>query len=743
MFCVPALVAMSCVVFPGGADAPTPPADPLLSSYLAHVAATEALMRLDEPANAKHFLDGAPASHRGWEWNYLAARLDESIGTVGHHDCTVFELAFSADGTRLAAVDGCGNLVVRTFPAGEEQYRVAAHEGVAFRVAFSPDGQTIGTCGSDKTAKLWDAATGAPKIVFRGFETPVSSIQFSTDGRRVATSGYTKLPQPPFVLGTIQIWDAATGSVEATLTGGEKPISMICIRPDGARITAASWRGGIDVWGINSPERVLSVTVPDEGIYTALNCVDYSPDGRLLVAGSKDRSARVWNADTGEPVARLAHGGWVTATRFSPDGKRLLTASHDCLVRVWDTSDWTEIGVLRGHTGGPWAAVFTPDGSQIVSAGIDGDIRVWDGGWRDYGGATRRETAACYSAKYVDGDRAIVTGGHDGTIGVWDAGTLDRIAAWSAHPESSTNHVSVSADGRRIVSCSWDKTAKVWDAATGTLIRTLTHDAGIGFATIGPDGRLVVTVPRGAKELPVWDADTGSSATRLAGLAGGCETVTFSPDGGRVAAACGGSGVALWNMTETNKPVFLKDRSARIRDVAFSPDGSSLAAGDDEGSVTLWDVRRAEALWTSHPMQNGINRVRFSPDGERVACGGNVCVLVSARTGAATLTMRPHKDAIWDLAFSHDGKRLVTCSVDGTIHVSSAVPFIREREERQAATELQRTAAERVARMRGEGSSGERIAAELRADSSLDEGRRGQLLNELLRSSPRRTGTEP
>lgn len=734
MFGTLLFAALSAIFCLAGADLPNHEVDPAFSSYVAHVAAAEALMRLDEPANARRFFETAPVVHRGWEWRFLAARLDESLATLGRHDCTVFELAFNPDGTRLAAVDGCGNLVVRTFPAGEEQYRIAAHDGMAFRVAYSPDGQTIGTCGGDKTAKLWDAATGAPKIVFRGFETPVTSIEFTADGKRVAVSGYTKLPEPPYVLGTVKIWDAATGAVETTLTGGEKPISMLRIRPDGGRVAVSSWRGGVDVWDVNSPERVLNITLPDEGVYTALNCVDYSPDGRLLTAGSKDRTARVWNADSGEQIARLPHGGWVTATRFSPDGKLLLTASHDCLLRLWDTSTWTEVPTLRGHTGGPWAAVFTPDGNRVVSAGIEGDIRVWDARWRDYGGAVRRESAACYSAKYIDGGRAIVTGTHEGTIGVWDAHTLERLASWVAHPGSSTNHVSVSADGRRFVSCSWDKTAKVWDSATGSLVRTFTHDAGIVFAAIGPDGRLVVTLPRGAKELPVWDSETGAEATRLTGLNGGCETAAFSPDGRKVAAACGGNGVALWNMSETDKPVFLKDRPAKIRDVAFSADGMNLAASDDEGRLTLWDVGRAEAVWSTRPTQGAINRVRFSPDGERIACGGNECALVSARAGVTTLLMRPHKDATWDLSFSPDGRRLASCSVDGTLHVDSAIPFVAQREERQTALDSQRRAVDRVARMRAEGMNAERIATEVRADPSLDPQQRGQLMNELLRT---------
>ena len=103
----------------------------------------------------------------------------------------------------------------------------------------------------------------------------------------------------------------------------------------------------------------------------------FSPGGARIVTASFDKTARVWDAASGQELARLGHDGWVFAASFSPDGSRIVTASEDKTARVWDAASGRELAKL-GHDGWVFAASFSPDGSRIVTASEDKTARVWD-----------------------------------------------------------------------------------------------------------------------------------------------------------------------------------------------------------------------------------------------------------------------------------------------------------------------------------------------------------------------------
>ena len=92
-----------------------------------------------------------------------------------------------------------------------------------------------------------------------------------------------------------------------------------------------------------------------------------------------DRTARVWNAATGQQLAKLeGHTGEVTSAAFSPDGQRIVTASWDETARVWNAATGQQVAKLEGHTGPVTSAAFSPDGQHIVTASWDKTARVWN-----------------------------------------------------------------------------------------------------------------------------------------------------------------------------------------------------------------------------------------------------------------------------------------------------------------------------------------------------------------------------
>jgi DNA-binding beta-propeller fold protein YncE len=116
-----------------------------------------------------------------------------------------------------------------------------------------------------------------------------------------------------------------------------------------------------------------------EGHTDDVNSVAYSPDGAHIVSGSRDRTVRVWDAQTGKELAVLkGHSNEVNSVAFSPDGAHIASGSFDKTVRVWDAQTGKELAVLEGHSDWVSSVAFSPDGAHIVSASSDETVRVWD-----------------------------------------------------------------------------------------------------------------------------------------------------------------------------------------------------------------------------------------------------------------------------------------------------------------------------------------------------------------------------
>jgi len=108
----------------------------------------------------------------------------------------------------------------------------------------------------------------------------------------------------------------------------------------------------------------------------SVTAVAFSPDGKYVVSGSEDGTARVWEAQSGREVARMSHDDGVNAVAFSPDGKYVVSGSGDGTVRLWEAQNGHEVARIT-HDRGVNAVAFSPDGKYVVSGSSDGTARVW------------------------------------------------------------------------------------------------------------------------------------------------------------------------------------------------------------------------------------------------------------------------------------------------------------------------------------------------------------------------------
>jgi WD40 repeat protein len=434
----------------------------------------------------------------------------------------------------------------------------------------------------------------------------------------------------------------------------------------------------------------------------------FRPDGRRVLTCSADRTARIWDADTGKPLHVLGgHEDRVVWACWSPDGSRVLTVTS------------------KHKVPGPWGI-----GSASLSTGVLA-FRTWDAAtgkalatWTEpgtYEDLSRRCRTGLFAAAFSpDGRRVVVAPGvfPGRPPTVHDTDTGKELAVLDGHRGPATAVAWGGPGGRRIVTAALDGTACVWDGQSYQLLHTYRgHADGVVLAVPATDGKRVLTIGDGGTHTfsvqkgharddangtwgasgRIWDLDTGAARAVLQWPKGNeppTRTAAWSPDGRWI--VTGGNRRSLdetamrdvpgwgrfpvvWDAT-TGAPAFLLAPDAgtgefgkeAIRSAAFSPDGRWIVTASEGRTARLWDLAHkvpAEGLTTAtvrtefRGHEALVQMAAFSPDGRRVltASDDGTARVWDAEDDGPGKVRWPGSDS---LAVSHDGRRLATWTWD-------------------------------------------------------------------------------
>ncbi|MBH8555340.1 serine/threonine protein kinase [Nostocaceae cyanobacterium CENA357] len=286
-----------------------------------------------------------------------------------------------------------------------------------------------------------------------------------------------------------------------------------------------------------------------KGHSSDVNSVTFSPDGKILVTGSDDKTIKLWNLATAQEIHTLrGHFSWIWAVASSPDGKILASGSKDKTIKLWNLATAEEIRTLTGHNEGIAAVAFSPDGKTLASGSLDKTIKLWN----------------------------LETG--------------KQIRTLEEHSKAVAA-IAFSPDGKTLVTGSWDKTIKLWNLETGKQIRTLEgHSDLVLSVAFSPDGK---TLASGSKDktIKLWDLKTGETIRTLKKHSDKVNSVAYSKILNSVTLASGSNDntVKLWNPATGQEIRTLKQDSGYIYSVAISPDAQTIASGGSaENIVKIW-----------------------------------------------------------------------------------------------------------------------------------------------------------
>jgi len=288
-----------------------------------------------------------------------------------------YSVAFSPDGNFLASASRV--VEVWNFADGVKERVLEGCRDGDLSVAFSPDGKTLAAAGREAVVKLWDTTTWELKASLSGHPAKIWSLAFSPDGRCLATGGDG---------GVIKLWDVASLRERRTIETKHNRARCVRFSPEGAELAASCWTGrqldrsDLKRWDVETGQELDPI---GDTLYE-VEWLAFSPDGRTVVSGGWERTAKLWQTDPPRLLATLkGHMDVVYHGAFAPDGKTLATAGWDGTVRLWHVATGQELIVLRGATGLPvWNVAFAPDGSSLVMGsgflqpGNDrGELVIW------------------------------------------------------------------------------------------------------------------------------------------------------------------------------------------------------------------------------------------------------------------------------------------------------------------------------------------------------------------------------
>ena len=595
----------------------------------------------------------------------------------------VLAAVLSANGQKLYTAGADKIARSWTMPAGTAERQFAGHTGPVTALAVTADGATLITAGADETIRFWNTANSTqtgqisghvggitslsisgtllasagedgtvklwqlPTVPAKPFAHPdaVNALSLSADGSRAVTIGNDK---------QARVWVLATGQMERSQTAGMGPISAVAIAPDNVTLAVAGADKSLSIWNAGKevrkfpslPSPAQSIAFSTNGATIAVGRADtavqlltiaeskdkkekekekilaghtgpitaltYNSKGDLLISASADKTVRLWNAVDGAAKGQFNHAGPIAALALSKDGTRIAVGGADKTISMWTLADSKPAGTITSPAEVRGLSI-SPDGLKVAAAGNDGKMRIYgiDGKLQE---TFVHDGPATGIAFLPDGKR-LISSSADKTARIW---TFAFIAQGSHAGPVRQVFVTPTAD--RVFSAGDDKNLRIWDAKSGKEMKAIVaHDAAVVGFGLSTDLTKVVTA--GAdKTAKVWTIADGKAIATIA-LPGAPQAVALSPNALKVAVAFADPAVRVhtFDAVSGKELQAISDQTAPVRSLFFLADNRTLFGAGDDKTVSIQDT----SVQSSMPTHvGGTTGIAFNAAGTHVITAG-------------------------------------------------------------------------------------------------------------------------
>jgi len=547
-----------------------------------------------------------------------------------------------------------------------------AHEAQVNALAISSGGDRFLTGSHDRTAILWtldgrQLATFTHPLRANNANNPVSAVAFAPNGAYVLTAAYD---------GLLRKWDL-NGNLLEEWPGHESEVTTLAFAPGGLFLISADKSGRVITWVNGTPTK--NIQAHGASIFS----VAFHPDGSEYLTASRDGTIRRWgyNSQPAGPPTFLGEGP-VYQAKYSPDGELILAATSNNTALLLDSETGERIRSFTGHTNEVFSVAFSDDGQYVLTGCADNTIKIWDlDGYLLKTFLGHKQTI--FALEFLpDTPNAFLSASGDQTAKKWYYTSF----LVQEHPLSGPrlSSGSFSSQGGKVVAADVSGRAK-WVPASGTLedaIDIPVRKPAVSSA-VSTDGRRLLLGLEGGEAL-VYDFATRDTL-RLRGHTDDVQCVAFIPEGDLLTGSAdryvkrwSGSGELLGSYMQPGKVYALGVSPTR-------PDGSyeiSVGTNDktsyESPTYTVLSLQEDSSKVADEIRQGFDDRVQslaYSPDGEQLFIGLDSShlglLLTREKPGRGPfakmkdpIELRGHQNAIHAVAFSPDGRYVLTGSAD-------------------------------------------------------------------------------
>jgi serine/threonine protein kinase/Tol biopolymer transport system component len=368
----------------------------------------------------------------------------------------------------------------------------------------------------------------------------------------------------------------------------------------------------------------------------------FSPDGRFLILAKNEDSAQdrytlaIYDVKTGQKNGLLSpdlpssgHSGVISGMDVSQGSKQLVTGSWDHSIRIWDFQQGKLVRRLLGHRSEVWSVALSPAGKYVASGSKDGEVRIWPS-----------EIKAQSST--IDGPWEPLDFSKNGTqfTAYHSEGKLTNFELATGSPLDGSTVEDLPSRGRRGIPVDQKDARRI---------------------EIREDGMINV--------IDITDQATATLSTGLRTI----DNVQLSLDGRWLTAINVREGLRCWDLNSPENLVVIRNKGITA---TYSRDSSTLVVTDRDGQISAYEMITGRR--TSHFQMVGFppgSRITLSPDGTLLALTRgyqdyeNVISLIDLESGIELGNLKGHKQGIWHLAFSPDGRTLASSGSGGVIRL--------------------------------------------------------------------------